>query len=415
MRGTRIALAALAVALAACPPPVAAPTTPEPAPPGPDRVPQGPTAHLPPPAGEPKVDEPPARPPEPARPPPTITVKRVDAPGDVPGTPPAAGEWRVHLIDVGTGLAILIQGHDFNLLYDAGTNDAGEKPLRVLAYLAATVGPSGDSVCVAKGSPAPGVRARLDHVVLSHPHADHASAMDEVVHCYDVGTFWDSGAINDTKFYGDLLRAISRSTNLAYRTAAVPPPDRTIRIKGSPIAMPAAVAWSTFSEGDVVELGADARFTVLHAEAKQKDMNANSVVIAVELGGARLLLTGDAESGPRKDPSAPLGDVEEHLVTTFREAIDVDILQVGHHGSKTSSRAAFLAAVSPRYALVSVGPKKYSGTTLPDAEVITALAAAGAEVLRTDARDKDCPASTRRIGGDKGSGGCDSYILTITR
>ena len=412
MRGTRIALASLLFALAACPPPVAAPTTPDPQPPGPDRVTQGPTAPPPPSDAGPKIDEPPVKPPAPAA---TITVKRVDGPSDVSSTPPPAGEWRVHMIDVGTGLSILIQGHDFNLLYDAGTNDPGEKPLRVLDYLAAAVGASGDSVCVAKGKPAPGVRKKLDHVVLSHPHADHASAMDEVVHCYDVASFWDSGAINDTKFYGELLRAISRSTNLAYRTAAPPPPDRTIRIKGAPIAIPATVAWSTFSEGDVVELGADARFTLLHAEAKQKDMNANSVVIAVELGGARLLLTGDAESGPRKDPSAPLGDVEEHLVTAFREAIDVDILQVGHHGSKTSSRAAFLSAVSPRYALVSVGPKKYSGTMLPDAEVITALTAAGAEVIRTDARDTSCPASTKRIGGDKGSGGCDSYILTITR
>jgi competence protein ComEC len=410
MRGTRIALATIAaLVLAACPPPVAAPTTPEPEPPGPDRTQTGkvtdPTAGI-------EAPEPVAEPP---KPPPAITVKRVDAPGDVPTTPPPAGEWRIHMIDVGTGLSILVQGHDFNLLYDAGTNDAGEKPLRVLDYLAAAVGPSGDSVCVAKGAPAPGVRKKLDHVVLSHPHADHASAMDEVVHCYDVGTFWDSGAINDTKFYGELLGMIAKSTNLAYRTAAVPPPDRTIKVKGSAITMPAAVAWSTFSEGDVVELGADARFTLLHAEAKQKDMNANSVVILVELGGARLLLTGDAESGPRKDPSAPLGDVEEHLVTAFHQAIDVDILQVGHHGSKTSSRAAFLAAVSPRYALVSVGPKKYSGTMLPDAEVIAALAAAGAEVLRTDARDKDCPAATKRIGGDKGSGGCDSYILTIKR
>jgi beta-lactamase superfamily II metal-dependent hydrolase len=319
------------------------------------------------------------------------------------------------MIDVGTGLSILIQGADFNFLYDAGTNDAGEKPRRVLDYLAAAMGASGDSTCVAVGATVPAGRRKIDHVVLNHPHADHATAIDDVVHCYDVGTFWDSGAVNDTKFYRDLLETIGRAKGIAYRTAAPPPPNREVPMpKNGAVSIPKTVDWTTFSEADVVELGAGARLTVLHAEAKQKDMNANSIVMLVELGGARVLLTGDAESGKRADPGAPLGDVEQHLVETFPKQIDADILQVGHHGSKTSSRAAFLSAVSPRYALVSVGPKKYSGTMLPDAEVIAALAAAGAEILRTDARDTSCPADLVRIGGDTGSGGCDSYILTIT-
>jgi competence protein ComEC len=318
------------------------------------------------------------------------------------------------MIDVGTGLAILIQGHDFNLLYDAGTNDKGEKPLRVLAYLGRAIGPSGDAICVAQHQPAPGTRRPLDHVVLSHPHFDHASAIDEVVHCYDVANFWDSGAINQAVFYRELLEVIAQK-QLAYHTAAPPPPNRTVTVKGTSITMPPAVAWSTFSEGDTVALGADASFKLLHAEGKKKsDVNQNSVVIAIDLGGARVLLTGDAESGARLDPSAPIGDVEEHLIDHFAADLDVDILQVGHHGSSTSSRAAFLAMVSPAFALVSAGPTKYKTVVLPDAAVLAALAATGAQVLRTDARDKTCPAAMKRIGGDNGSGGCDSYILTIT-
>ena len=69
-------------------------------------------------------------------------------------------------------------------------------------------------------------------------------------------------------------------------------------------------------------------------------------------------------------------------------------------------------AVQPRLALLSSGPKQYSGTTLPDPEVLAALAAAGAAVLRTDERDGTCPV-TGRIGGDRGPGGCDSWVISI--
>ena len=89
------------------------------------------------------------------------------------------------------------------------------------------------------------------------------------------------------------------------------------------------------------------------------------------------------------------------------------MLQVGHHGSKTSSRRAFLAAVAPTVALVSSGPKVYGHTVLPDAEILDELGRLGATVLRTDEHDDACPVPGR-IGGDHGPGGCDSWIITIT-
>src|SRR5512138_1051445 len=61
---------------------------------------------------------------------PGITWRRVETARDVPGAP-APGTYQIHLIDVGTGLAILVRGADFALLYDAGSNDKDEKPLRV--------------------------------------------------------------------------------------------------------------------------------------------------------------------------------------------------------------------------------------------------------------------------------------------
>ncbi|HEX7843665.1 MAG TPA: MBL fold metallo-hydrolase [Kofleriaceae bacterium] len=357
-----------------------------------------------------------ARPPRPHPPPPPvpqpgehITWRRAETAADVPHEPPAAGSYRIHLIDVGTGLSILIQGADFAMLYDAGSNDKEETPARVIAYLAAALGPSGKGALC--GDPPPLSLRVIDHVVLSHPHYDHTSALDVVLHCYKVDHFWDAGRTTATVFYRELLSVVSRAPRLTYHTAASVPDDHAVSVKGLTVELP---TWQRFSEGDAVRLGAGARFTILHAEPKAvPNPNDNSIVLLVELGPARLLLTGDSPSGPRAEPSAPPGEVEGFLLDHHTPEIHADILQVGHHGSKTSSRHAFLAAVAPRLALVSSGPKVYGHTVLPDPEVIEELERLGARVLRTDERDADCPVHGR-MGGDTGPGGCDSWIITIT-
>jgi len=342
----------------------------------------------------PSVVHEPVRPPVEPPAPPRITWARVTTAEPMPALEP--GAWRVHLIDVGTGLAILIQGHDFAMLYDAGTNDGGEQPTRVLDYLDAALASN-----------------RLDHVVLSHPHLDHASALEEVLDTFDVGDVWDTGRINDTVFYRDFLAAVARSA-ASYHTAA--PPGRTLHVKEVDVTIDRP--WTSFSELDEIALGDGARFTILHADHDTgRDPNASSIVLAVELGGARLLLTGDAESGPREDPSAPLGDAEAYLVEHYPDQLDADILQVGHHGSKTSSRRAFLDYVTPSLALISAGPRKYGKVTLPDDEVVAALEDVGAELLRTDVHDAGgCDLEPdARLGPPSGPGGCDSYVVTIAR
>jgi competence protein ComEC len=342
----------------------------------------------------------------PVLPPAYLTWHRVRSPADVPETPPAPGHYRIHLIDVGTGLSILVQGNDFAMLYDAGTNDRDERPERVVAYLEHVLGPSGDDLC-GQGSAVP--LRTIDHVVLSHPHLDHASALDLVLHCFAARDVWDSGRVNQAVFYRDFVTAVARGGS-HYHTAASVPRDHVQGVKGAEIKVD---HWDRFSEEDSVPLGKAAHFTILHAEAKTlPDANQNSVVLAVELGKIHLLLVGDSESGERRDPSYPPGDVEEFLLDHHRREIHVDILQVGHHGSKTSSRRQFLEAVAPRLALVSSGPKVYGHTTLPDHEVIEELHRVGATVLRTDEHDASCDAE-KRIGPEDGPGGCDSYVIEI--
>jgi competence protein ComEC len=82
------------------------------------------------------------------------------------------------------------------------------------------------------------------------------------------------------------------------------------------------------------------------------------------------LLTGDATS----DSEASM------LAATL--ALDSDVLKVGHHGSSTSTSAAFLGAVTPKDAVISVGAGNTYGH--PTQATLGRLAAAGATVYRTD-------------------------------
>jgi competence protein ComEC len=101
------------------------------------------------------------------------------------------------------------------------------------------------------------------------------------------------------------------------------------------------------------------------------DPNLASVVALVRVGDVRMLFVGDAERAE-----------EEWLLARDPVALRANILKVGHHGSGTSSTERFLAAVRPRLALVSVGAG--NSYHLPTPSVMRALAAHGAEVLRTD-------------------------------
>ena len=103
------------------------------------------------------------------------------------------------------------------------------------------------------------------------------------------------------------------------------------------------------------------------------DENKNSLIFKVYINGITVLITGD------------LGEEGEHaLVERYRgtDVLDCDVLKVCHHGSKYSSTAEFIEAVSPVVALIGVGKKNTYGH--PSSEAIERLENAGAIVFRTD-------------------------------
>lgn len=310
---------------------------------------------------------------------------------DAPAEPGPAASFTLTMMDVGTGLAVLLRGEDFSLLYDAGSNDDRKvgPDNRALAYLRVLLGPSGAADRCGGDSDAP--ERALTHVVLSHPHRDHESLLPDVFSCYAVGHYWHSGASADTVGHRALEEAARAEPALEQHTARA---------------------------GETIRLGRLARARVLAARTSARDLNDTSVVLRVELGRAAVLFMGDAPGGERRSPSAPPDprSVESELLAGARALLDADVLVVGHHGSSTSSRAAFLDAVSPRYALVSSGPFPYGKIELPDREVIEALVARRVVVKQTKVDEDACRRSKRKIGADEDDapGGCNAVTLRIS-
>ena len=324
---------------------------------------------------------------------------------------PPAGEYRVHAIDVGTGLSIFVEGADFTMLYDAGSRDdhGGGTNNRVLAYLRAV---------------RPGME-RIDHVILSHPHQDHHEMLDSVLAAFEVGHVWDSGSVATSCGYRAFLDAVLAEPNVVYHNAAGEGGTHEVRFAAASrchgrarlaatLALPRG---SRISEGTRVDLGAGARMTFLHAsaDAPAGNLNEATVVVRVDLGGRRVLLAGDAEAGGRQAPgTAPAANsVEGHLIACCAPELRADLLVVGHHGSKTSSRIAFLDAVGAGQFVISSGPFAYSGVVLPDREVLAELGRRGA-VWRTDLDDRRCRSNPAKIGRDRrGAGGCDNVLVAV--
>lgn len=377
--------------------------------------------------------------------------------------PLAAGRYRLHLIDVGTGLSILVQGPDFNLLWDGGSADPDEGQRRgarnrLLAYLHGALGSStaaSDPECQPTGDPADDVPVAgvsvLDHVFLSHPHADHGVFLADVLRCYPVRHVWDAGVQSDTAFYQAFLEAVRDEPEVVLHTAAdlsasavfqfgAGGADPVRRVDLSPLV--AQGRWKPFATGDREALGAlGAHLRVLHADAGVfSDVNQNSTVLRLHLHEVGVLLMGDAESTATRPPKgaflqAPTGLQEKAILDRFGserggELDGIKFLQLGHHGSTTSSSRDFLLRVRPEWALVGAGPKVYGdGVTFPDAEVVTLVAEvirrrlnlrgpATSRVIRTDTEDRtlavDSATCGDRIGlDDKAPGGCDNWVFEL--
>lgn len=111
-------------------------------------------------------------------------------------------------------------------------------------------------------------------------------------------------------------------------------------------------------------------FNVLSPFRDTESDNENSLVIYTEIGGLVWLFTGDIGV-----------ETEKELMKNFPQ-ISIDVLKVGHHGSKNSTDPSFVKHLTPHYALISVGESNTYGH--PAQEVIKSLEEANISIMRTD-------------------------------
>ncbi|WP_066049870.1 DNA internalization-related competence protein ComEC/Rec2 [Robertmurraya korlensis] len=111
-------------------------------------------------------------------------------------------------------------------------------------------------------------------------------------------------------------------------------------------------------------------YKIVNPILELEDRNDNSIVIHVKIGGLYWLFTGD------------LGEAGEEKLLKEYPTLPVDVLKIGHHGSKSSTSAHLLEAYKPKVAIISVGKTNRFGH--PHQEVLDRLKARNIKVFRTD-------------------------------
>ncbi|MBO0589300.1 MBL fold metallo-hydrolase [Sporosarcina sp. E16_8] len=230
---------------------------------------------------------------------------------------------KVHYIDVGQADATLIeysQGDEaFAILIDTGDWNSTE----VVSYL------QSQNI------------TNIDIVAVTHPHADHIGQLDKIINTFDVSEVWMNGETTSSQVFSNALAAIENN-NADYYEPEV---------------------------GDVFDIG-PLEVAVLHPKSLSGDTNNNSIAIRLQYGEVSFLFTGDGEE-----------DAESEMLTSGAN-LKADILQVGHHGSKTSTTDRFLNAVKPDIAIYSASDDNQYGH--PHIETINRLEKSGALVYGTD-------------------------------
>ena len=244
---------------------------------------------------------------------------------------------RVTFLDVGTGDAILVQTPgNHNLLIDGGGTYDGRFDVgaRVIAPILWDRH----------------IR-RLDLVALTHPHPNHARGLVSILRLFPTKHLLTNGTPMRDGYLRDILTAGER-WNTQHDTALSGRRewrwgDLRLTVLSPPSAAEQARApWNPKSEND------------------------RSLVMLLQYGEVRILLTGDVQHAT------------EYWLVTHRDDLRADVMQVPHHGSKTSTLPDFVRRVRPRDSIISLGAGNPYGH--PHPRVLNTLAEQQVRVWRTD-------------------------------
>ncbi|RLC37673.1 hypothetical protein DRH29_01080 [candidate division Kazan bacterium] len=230
----------------------------------------------------------------------------------------------IYFLNVGQGDSILIKTADGqHILIDGGPDNEVVKLI--------------DSILPPWGR-------QLDLVILTHPHADHATGLIEVARRYQINEFAFNGLPYPTETYNTLLNLIEA---------------RGIDI-------------NIIDENDKYKFKRSV-LDIIHPLNSGLDISANpndtSVVAIFDYLDFELLLTGDIGVG-----------IEDKLIQNG-SVLDVEALKVGHQGSRTSTSQDLLSIARPEVSIIAVGHNSYGH---PHDEVVKRIKNFGSKLFRTD-------------------------------
>lgn len=179
----------------------------------------------------------------------------------------------------------------------------------------------------------------LDLVIGSHPDADHIGQLADVMNTFDVEEVWLSGNVSTSQSFQSGLEAVLNS--------------------GANYHEPRA--------GEEFDIG-PMSLKILYPQSISGASNEESISVLFTYGEVKFLFTGDADS-----------QAEKRMMNL---GVDADILQLGHHGSSTSSDPAFIKAVSPDIAIYSAGADNSYGH--PHQEVVSLMQNSSIKLYGTD-------------------------------
>lgn len=230
---------------------------------------------------------------------------------------------QIYALDVGQGDCFLLRTAEGDILIDAGTESSQDLLCLRLEQL--------------------GVK-NLRLAIFTHPDEDHIGGADGVLRRFETEEIWINGAFSEEECYTAMIDAATACS-----------------------VTPRAV-----SAGDALEVGGVVFFVLSPFGGETESGNADSIVFKITCGEVSAVFTGDADL-----------KTEERLLAYYGASqLDCDLYKVGHHGSNTSTGKDFLAAMSPKFALISSGTGNSYGH--PHGDVLEKLAAAGAKILRVD-------------------------------
>lgn len=234
----------------------------------------------------------------------------------------------VHFIDVGQADASAINLPDGKvMLIDTGSEDVN---ITYINYIK-------ENVLNAK------MNNYIDYLVLSHADMDHVGGTMKLLKTFEIGTVYLPKIESDSNGYTEILNYVQ--TNYKYV------------VLGEEFSIETKTYSITF-------------FEILNTA----NTNDSSQVIKVESCNKSFLFVGDISSG-----------VEMDYIDEYASKLDVDVLKVAHHGSNSATCDEFLKAVTPKYAVISVGFGNDYGH--PNFEVLERLKDNGIKTLRTDKND----------------------------